>query len=81
MRVLESLVQCVEKKRTDFAHRVDQLRYAREGRTPTPEFVAQFQSLLEEELRLVELDEVVADEDGGSVEEDDSPTLLDRTCC
>ena len=35
------------------------MRYSREGRTPAPEFVAQFQSLIEEELRLVESDEMV----------------------
>ena len=59
MRVLENIVKSVEKNRADLAHRVDQLRYSREERSPTPEFVVQLQNLIEEELRLVESDEMV----------------------
>ena len=59
VKVLENFVNSVEKKRADFAHRIEIMKFSREGRTPTQEFVMQFQSLIEDELRLVEADELV----------------------
>ena len=59
MKALEKLIKEIEKKHGDFAHGVNQMKYAREGRTPTEDFVKQFQDLIEEELRLVEADEMV----------------------
>ena len=59
VKVLENFVKSVEKKRADFAHRIEIMKFSREGRTPTQEFVMQFQSLIEDELRLVEADELV----------------------
>ena len=59
MKALDKLIREVEKKHGDFAHRVSQMKYAREGRLPTDEFILQYQSLIEEELRLVESDEMV----------------------
>ena len=59
MKALEKLVKEIEKKHSDFAHRLNQMKYAREGRTPTEEFVKLFQDLCEEELRRVESDELV----------------------
>ena len=38
---------------------MNQLKYSRDGRCPTEEFVAEFQRLIEEELRMVEADEQV----------------------
>ena len=46
-------------KHVDFAHRVNVMKFSREGRTPTPEFVKTFKELIEEELRMVEADEMV----------------------
>eukprot|EP00974_Lingulodinium_polyedra_P079771 7723752-Lingulodinium_polyedra.AAC.1 len=48
------------REKHEFAYRVNQVKYAREGRCPTNEFVREFQSFLEEELRMLEADELVA---------------------
>ena len=37
MKALEKLVKEIEKKHSDVAHRLNQMQYAREGRTPTSE--------------------------------------------
>ena len=42
MKVLENLVKSVELKHPDFAHRVAQMRYSKEGRTPNQEFATKF---------------------------------------
>ena len=59
MRALEKLIKEVEKKHLDFSHRVTQMKFSREGRRPTSEWVTEFQRLIEEELAMVEADELV----------------------
>ena len=49
----------IEQKHQQILHRVSQIRYAREGRAPTMEYVDQLQKLIDEELRMVESDELV----------------------
>ena len=46
-------------KHTYFIHRVNQVRYDRARNAPTAEYVSQMQSLIEEELRMVEATELV----------------------
>ena len=59
MKVYEKLVKSIEKRHPEFANRINQMKFSREGRAPTDEFVKQFHALLDEELRLVEADEMV----------------------
>ena len=59
MKVYEKLVRSIEKRYPEFAHRINQMKFSREGRAPTDDFVKQFHSLVDEELRLVEADEMV----------------------
>ena len=54
MQVLEGLINIIQSKYVEFSDRVNMIRYSREGRNPTALFVAEFQSLTEEELSLVE---------------------------
>ena len=60
MQVLEKLVKNLDKKSEEFAHRVNLMKYAKEGRCPTDEFASEFQKLLEAELRMMEADEMIA---------------------
>ena len=59
IKVYQKLIRPVEKKNSEFAHRIDQMKYDREGRTPNEEFVKRFHDLVDEELRLAEQDELV----------------------
>ena len=53
------MIKEVERRHVDFAHRVAVVKHSREGRVPTHKFVDELQSLIEEELRMVEADELV----------------------
>eukprot|EP00974_Lingulodinium_polyedra_P102893 9960410-Lingulodinium_polyedra.AAC.1 len=63
MQAMEKLTRNLEKKHEEFTFRVNQMKYARdarEGRCPTNEYVKEYQTLLGEELRALEADELVA---------------------
>ena len=48
MKALTGMIGDVEKRHREFAHRVNAMKYAREGRNPNEAFVRQFQVLLED---------------------------------
>eukprot|EP00974_Lingulodinium_polyedra_P121269 11178444-Lingulodinium_polyedra.AAC.1 len=60
MQILENLTKNLEKYK-EFAYRANQVKYAREGRRPTNEYAKEYQSLLAEELGMLETDELVAE--------------------
>ena len=53
------MVKAIEQTHQDFSHRVSLIRYAREGRAPTMEYVDQLRKLIDEELCTAESAELV----------------------